>query len=136
MRSRRAAQAGMSLVSAVFLLVVVTMIAGYAVSIGSAQQADTTLALLGRRADFAARSGLDWAMLKTIDDGVCPANGSFSAEGNGLGDFTIEVSCSAATVTEGSTSYRVFTISVTATRGNEGEEEYVRRTVSGQVSGV
>jgi MSHA biogenesis protein MshP len=131
-----AAQAGMSLVSAVFLLVVVTMIAGYAVSIGSAQQADTTLALLGRRADFAARSGLDWAMSKTLDDGACPANGSFTPQGNGLGDFTIDVICSATTVTEGSTSYPVFTISVTATRGNEGDEEYVRRAVSGQVSGV
>lgn len=136
MRQRIRQQAGMSLVSAVFLLVVVSMIAGYAVSIGSAQQAGTTLALLGRRADFAARSGLDWAMLKTIDDGACPANGSFSAEGNGIGDFTIDVSCSTATVTEGATSYPVFTISVTATRGNEGDEEYVRRTVTGQVSGV
>ena len=115
---------------------VVSMIAGYAVSIGSAQQAGTTLALLGRRADFAARSGLDWAMSKTIDDGACPANGSFSAEGTGLADFTIAVSCSAITVTEGATSYPVFTISVTASRGNEGDEEYMRRTVTGQVSGV
>lgn len=131
-----ARQAGMSLVSAIFLLVVVTMIAGYAVSIGSAQQADTTLALLGRRADFAARSGLDWAMLKALDDGACPANTSFSPEGNGIGDFTVSVDCSAATVTEGGSSYPVFTLVVTASRGNEGQEEYVRRTVTGQVSGI
>lgn len=136
MSSPFARQSGMSLVSAIFLLVVVTMIAGYAVSIGSAQQADTTLALLGRRADFAARSGLDWAMLRVLDDGACPANGSFSPEGTGIADFTLDVACSAATVTEGGSSYPVFTLEVTASRGNEGEEEYVRRTVTGQVSGI
>jgi MSHA biogenesis protein MshP len=127
---------GFSLVSAVFLLVVVALVASYALSIGSTQRADTTLALVGKRADLAARSGLEWGIARVVQDNACPANSSFSPEGTGIASFSVAVSCSAQTVTEGASTYPIFTLTVTATLGNEGSEDFARRTVSAQVSGV
>jgi MSHA biogenesis protein MshP len=127
---------GFSLVSAVFLLVIVALVAGYALSIGTTQRADTTLALLGKRADLAARAGLEWGIGRVLQDSACPANSSFSPTGTGIGSFTVAVSCSSTSVTEGASTYPVYTLSVTATLGSEGSEDFARRTLSSQVSGI
>lgn len=127
---------GFSLVSAVFLLVVVALVAGYALSIGSTQRADSTLALLGKRADLAARSGLEWGIARVVGDNACPASSSFSPEGTGIASFSVAVSCSSQTVTEGASTYPIFTLTVTATLGSEGAEDFARRTLSAQVSGL
>jgi MSHA biogenesis protein MshP len=128
---------GFSLVSAVFLLVVVALIAGYAVSIGTSQQADSSLALLGKRADFAARSGLEWAIARVLQDGSCPVSGTtFSPAGTGISNFVVSVSCSSATVSEGASTYLVYSLGVTATLGSEGTEDFARRSLSAQVSGI
>lgn len=132
----RKKNAGFTLISAVFLLVVVALVAGYAVSIGSAQQADTSLALLSRRADFAARSGLEWAIARVINTDACPASGtSFSPAGVGISAFVVTVSCSSAVVTEGAASYSVYTVTVTATHGTESREDFARRTITAQIGG-
>lgn len=128
---------GFSLVSAVFLLVVVALIAGYAVSIGTSQQADSSLALLGKRADFAARSGLEWAIARILEDGSCPASGTtFSPAGTGISNFTVSVSCSSTTVAEGASSYPMYSLNVTATLGSEGSEDFARRSLNAHVSGI
>lgn len=127
---------GFTLVSAVFLLVVVALVAGYALSIGTTQRADTTLALLGKRADFAARSGIEWGIARVLQDNACPANSSFSPAGTGIGSFTVAVSCTSTLVTEGASTYPVFSLTSTATMGSEGSEDFARRTLSAQVSGI
>ena len=133
---RRARSRGFTLVTAVFLLVVVALVAGYALSIGTSQRADTTLALIGKRADFAARSGLEWEIARVVQDNACPVDTSFPVAGTGLGGFNVAVHCSSVTVTEGSSTYPVFTLTVTATLGSEGDEDFARRTLSAQVSGI
>ena len=134
--TRPARARGFTLVTAVFLLVVVALVAGYALSIGTTQRTDSTLALLGKRADFAARSGLEWGIAKVVQDNACPVGTSFTPAGTGIDGFSVAVSCSAATVTEGASTYPIFTLTVTATRGGEGSEDFARRTVSAQVSGI
>ena len=132
----RAKQAGFTLIAAVFLVVVVALIAGYAVSIGSAQQADTSLSLLARRADFAAQSGLEWAIARVINTDACPANGtSFSPAGTGISSFVVLVNCASTAITEGASSYSVYTVTVTATQGTESREDFARRTVTAQIGG-
>lgn len=133
---RPARSRGFTLVTAVFLLVVVALVAGYALSIGTTQRADTTLSLLGKRGDFAARSGLEWGIAKVVQDNTCPVGTSFMPAGTGIDGFSVAVSCSSATVTEGASTYPIFTLTVTATRGSEGSEDFARRTVSAQVSGI
>ncbi|MSQ67976.1 MAG: hypothetical protein EXR83_07250 [Gammaproteobacteria bacterium] len=132
---RRALQGGFALVSAVFLVVIVALMAGYAVSIGTSQQADATLSLLGDRAEFAAQSGLEWAVARVATDSACPLAGtSFSATGSGLDNFTLAVSCTSTSVTEGSITYPVYALTVTASRGVQSTEDYVQRVVTAQVT--
>lgn len=133
---RHARQSGFTLVSAIFLLVIVALVAAYALSIGSTQRADTTLALLGKRADLAARSGLDWGIARVFQDNACPASTSFSPAGTGISLFSVAVSCSSSSVTEGATTYPVYSLTVTATLGSEGSEDFARRTLTAQVSGI
>ena len=134
-RARPRRSGGFTLVSAVFIIVVVSLIAGYAVTIGSVQQADTTAALTGARADAAANSGLEWGVAKVTKNGACPAaSTSFSPAGTGLSMFSVVVACSARTVTEGASSYSLFSLTATATFSSVGTEDYTRRVVSAQVS--
>lgn len=126
---------GFSIVAAVFLIVVVAMIAGYAVTIGSVQQADTTSALLAARADAAASSGLEWGIARVTRDNACPAaTSSFSLAGTTLSAFNVSVTCSSSAITEGATSYALFTLTATATFSSVGSEDYTRRVATAQVS--
>lgn len=136
MRGARLARSrGFSIVAAVFLIVVVAMIAGYAVTIGSVQQADTTSALVAARADAAASSGLEWGIARVTRDGACPgATSSFSPAGTTLVAFTVSVACASTAITEGATTYTLFTITATATFASVGSEDYTRRVATAQVS--
>ena len=107
--AQRSRQDGFSLMSAIFLVVVVALIAGYVVSIGSAQRSGSTLGLLGARAGFAAQSGVEWAVATVLTTHACPAAGTrFTADGPGLSAFEITVDCRAVPVTEGATDYTMF----------------------------
>ncbi|MCC7121249.1 MAG: agglutinin biogenesis protein MshP, partial [Gammaproteobacteria bacterium] len=58
--------------SAIFLVVVVALTAGYVVAIGNAQRTGSVLALLGARAGFAAQSGVEWAVATVVATHACP----------------------------------------------------------------
>lgn len=126
---------GFSLVSAVFLVVIVALIAGYAVTLTAVQQADTTSALTASRADFAANSGLEWGIGQVTKNGNCPAaSATFSPAGTGLSMFSVTVTCSSRAVTEGASTYTLFSLMSTAQYATVGTEDYTRRVVSAQVS--
>ena len=133
--AQRSRQDGFSLMSAIFLVVVVAMIAGYVVSIGNAQRSGSTLGLLGARAGFAAQSGVEWAVATVLTTHACPAAGTrFTADGPGLAAFEIAVDCRAVPVTEGATDYTMFALDVVASHDDEDSADYVYRRVSAQVA--
>ena len=136
MKTRRIPrERGFSIVAAIFLIVVVAMIAGYAVTIGSVQQADTTSALLAARADAAASSGLEWGIARVTRDNACPAaTTNFSPAGATSSAFNVSVACSSSAITEGATTYALFTITATATFSSVGTEDYTRRVATAQIS--
>lgn len=128
-------QQGFSLMSAIFLVVVVALIAGYAVSIGNAQRSGSSLGLLGARAGFAVQSGVEWAVATVLTTHACPAAGThFTPAGPGLAGFDVSVDCQAQPVTEGATSYTMFALDVQVSHGNEGGEDYLFRRVTAQVA--
>ena len=132
---RPAIQRGFSLMSAIFLIVVVAMVAGFAVSIGNVQRSGSVLALVDTRVGFAAQSGLDWAVATVTSLRACPAPGTrFTADGPGLAGIEISVGCNAVAVTEGAAAYTMFALDVTARHGAEGSEDYAQRRVTAQVA--
>ena len=118
---------GFALVPALFLIVVVGLLAAVALRVTTAQQETVSLALQQARALSAARAGIDWAAYNAIN-GSC-AGGTLSLSAASLAGFTVVVTCAATAYTDGAGSFKAFTFASTATFGNYGTADFVRRSV-------
>ena len=136
---RRRGQRGFSIVGAIFALVVLSALGLYMVSISAVQHRATLLGVLGTRADFAARAGIEWSIWQIVNNSAaglsCGAGSvSFPLTGGAAGGFSVQVSCTATPVTEGAASYTLYSLSSTATRGTPASMDYVSRTLLASVA--
>jgi len=93
---RKAAQRGFSLVSAIFLLIVLAGLAAAMVNVSVMQHTSAALDVQGTRAYQAARAGVEWGLYSTLiaGGGTCPAGPtSFSPAAPTLGGFSVTVTC-------------------------------------------
>lgn len=90
----RCRAAGVGLVTAIFLLVVLAGLGVAAVTIFNAQQASSSLDLDGAKAYQAARAGIEWGLFKQRREGQCQ-NASFGFGDSVLANFTVTVNCRA-----------------------------------------
>jgi len=127
-------QQGFSVVSALFVVVILALIGSYIVSLGALTAASNNLVIQGQKAYLAASSGLEWGIYN-----VAPANGSgpyncpaspttITFTQNGLKNFKAVVTCSPTSVTEGSTTYNLFQISSVG-QYNTNNRDYAMRTL-------
>jgi MSHA biogenesis protein MshP len=87
--------AGMGLVTAIFLLVVLAGLGVAMMTLFTTQQATSSLDELGARAYQAARAGVEWGIFQQMQKNVC-ANSTFalpSTTNTTLSGFTVTVSC-------------------------------------------
>jgi MSHA biogenesis protein MshP len=135
----RRTQRGFSIVTAIFLIVVLAMLGVFIVSVTSLQQSGAQLDVQGVRAYQAARAGLEWGAYQVLDpDGVqlngfstcadqpnipmptCPADthigpGHPSGLAGSLDPFTVTVLCAQlADTTEGNRRVTVYQVVATA----------------------
>lgn len=115
-RLRRAR--GISLVTAIFLLVVLSGLGVAIVTVSTTQQQSSVIDLLGTQAYEAARTGAEYGMYRYAQGGAC-ASADFAGPG-GLAAMTISVRCaqSSLTMTDGSTALTTQT-RITATACNQ-----------------
>jgi MSHA biogenesis protein MshP len=118
---------GFALVPALFLIVVIGLLAVVAVRVTTAQQQTVSLALQQARALAAARAGIDWAAYNALN-GSC-AGGTLSLPQASLAGYSIVVTCAATAYTDGSGSYYSYLINATASYGTYGTPDYVKRSV-------
>ena len=88
----RRAVAGFSIVTALFLVVVLSALAVAMMTLTTAQQTSSALDLLGARAYEAARSGVEYGLYQQQINGSCVASRSFAPRGT-LASFTVTVQC-------------------------------------------
>jgi len=99
-------QAGVGIVTAIFLLVVLAGLGVAMVGIYTSQQASSNLDVMGAQAYQAARAGLEWGIFQTRAGGKCavtatkPPPFSYSEnfrmpEQTSLSAFTVYVNCTA-----------------------------------------
>lgn len=117
---------GFSLVTAIFLLVVLSALGAFMVKFTGLQQNTVRVDVLGVNAYYAARAGINWAMYRALDpdNAIAPGATSFAAcpsgtingMGGSLATFTVVVSCSLTTpdATEANRTIRVYQITATA----------------------
>lgn len=113
----RSAQRGLSLIAAIFLLVVISGLIAFLLTISGLQHSSVALDVQGARAYQAARAGIEWGIYRALRDSSC-AGGTFTPAGD-LSGFTVVVTCSATAYTEvDATAKTVY--SITATACNQG----------------
>lgn len=124
---------GFSLISTLFLLVVVSGLASYLVNLSVAQQYSTALTVSALRGRHAALSGLEWVAYRINNvSSSCPAVPSnLTIEG-----FSVTLTnCTQSVVTEGLSSYKLFDVTVSAERGAFGDADYVNHAIRATLKG-
>lgn len=121
---RRHGNSGFSLISAIFLLVVLSALGAFMVMFAGQQQTTLQTDVEGVRAYYAARAGTDWALYRALDPdntiapgssvfATCPT-GTINTMGGSLSPFTVVVGCSSNDYSEGERNLRVYEITATA----------------------
>lgn len=132
----KALQRGFSLVTAIFLLVVLSMLAAMMTSFFSTQQQNTALDVLGSRAYQAARAGVEWAVYgvrhtpESTQWTGCSATPATLQLAGTLAPFSVAVTCIATPVKEGDAEFYFYDVSAVATGVNNvgrGNPDYVER---------
>lgn len=129
-------QRGFSLVSAIFILVILAGLGAAMVSFFSTQQQSTALDVQGGRGYQAARAGIEWGAYQVLQvANACPASpATLTFVGTPLEGFTTTVSCGATVHSEGGNNVSVYEFLSTATFGAAGSADYVERQVSVQIA--
>jgi len=117
-------QRGFSIITGVFLMVVLALLGAYMLSVTGIQQSSSQLDIQGSRAYQAARTGVEWGAWQVLDPNnaigtsalpTCPATPThLSALSGSLSPFTVTVTCSATSTTEGNRNVGAYLIVATA----------------------
>ncbi len=127
-------QAGFSIVMAIFILVVVSLLGAYMVNLSSVQHTTSSSAVQGVRAYYAAKAGSEWGLAKLVNDNSCIASSNLNID-----VFSVTVSCSDQGVSynEGDLNsnglddddYYVYLIESSATYSSFAQTDYIYRKV-------
>lgn len=135
-------QRGFSLVTAIFLLVVLSALGAMMVTFFTAQQQSSAVDVLGSRAYQAARAGVEWAALGVSQTASqvkwvgCATGTNFPANtlGGTLAPFSVTVTCtSPVSAVEGVNTIWVYDITASASGVNgalPGNANYVERVIN------
>lgn len=134
-------QAGFSIITAIFLIVVLAALGAFAVSMFRVQQAAAALDELGARAYQAAQAGIEWGawqVLRGPGTGAA-ATGNLALPGS-LSPFVVSVTCASTVHTEAGNPVTIYRLTATACNQPAGAcpnpapgADYVERQVQGMV---
>ena len=113
--SRTCREGGFTLVSVVFILVVLAALGAGLATMSQRQHMGSAAELDSARALQAARAGLEWAVFQVLRNPAppaaapgCPASTSFAPAG--LGGFTVTVQCTLTAGSDGADSMSFYTL--------------------------
>lgn len=130
-------QSGFSLVSAMFVLVVLTALGAYMLTQSGVQRSTVDRAILTARVYSGARGGLEWgihqAVSPALGSGVCPATTTFPLSGGSLEGISVTVECSASNYSGAGKAYYIYYLKSKASYGQLGTLDYVERKIEATV---
>lgn len=126
-------QQGISLVPALFLMIVLATLGVVAVRLNAVQNQTVVLAMQSARAYAAARAGVEWTAYQALVAGSC-VNSSITLTEVGLAGFTVDTACAVSIHSEGPATVRVFTIDAFARSGSYGTPDYVSRRIRSTIT--
>jgi len=134
----RKLQQGFSIVTAIFLLVVLSFLGVAMVTFSTSQHETIAMDVVGARAYQAARAGIEWAgyhVAASPENAAAAWTGCVASTGipvaGTLASFTVTVNCAAASSVEGANTIWIYDVTSTAaTGGASGDQGYVERRIS------
>ena len=138
----RSSQRGFSIITAIFLLVVLGALGTMMVTFFAAQQQSSALDVMGSRAYQASRAGIEWAAYYVDQQTVgtqwanCATYAAsttlFAANAlkGTLSPFEVKLTCSSASFVEDGDTIWIYDLTSTATYGTAGTPDYVERVVN------
>jgi MSHA biogenesis protein MshP len=136
MKTMQNIQRGFSLVSAIFLLVVIAALGTFAVTLSTTQQQSAALDVLGARAYQASRAGIEWGAYQAINGAIAcgtfaaPISTTVTLPGTTLQNFTVTVDCGTAAASEANATITMYQLTSTAKQGAVTTPNYVERQMS------
>ena len=132
--SRASGKRGFGLISALFLLLVLSAAAAFMLNLSGVQRSTANLAIQGAHAFQAARSGVEWGIWQLATNGTCFAATNLSLSEGGFSGFTVAVTCTSTDHTEATTNSSVYQIVSIAEQGAYGDPDYARRRLRVTIS--
>ena len=134
---------GFSLISAIFLLVVIAALGTFAVTLSTTQQQSAALDMLSSRAYQAANAGIEWGVWQvmpansTVFAATCLNSGSasqiISPLAGALTNFTVVVNCAGTSAVEKTQTVWIYQLGASAILGTPASSNYVERSIASQV---
>ena len=123
-------QSGFSIVMAIFILVVLSLLGGYMVKLSGVQHATSTYVFQGARAYQAAKAGIGWAISRILTGGVCGDITSASPLSfTDINGFSVSLSCSSQSYSEAAANYDVYKITSLSEFGPYNSANYISRKI-------
>jgi MSHA biogenesis protein MshP len=134
----RLRSAGMALVSAIFLILVLSALALAMVALSNAEQDTGTKSLLSAKVYYGAKAGLDWGIQRAVAPAapICNPTTPFTftaLQAPALNGVSVTVTC--VRTTHGAGNF-VYYIQSTATIGALGNVNYAERHLEATVSNI
>ncbi len=123
---------GLSLITAIFLLVILASVGAFIVTIGAVQHTTVSASIQGVRAYQAARTGIEWGVYSALNPPGCFAPTTFSPAG--LDGFQVTVTCAATPHQESLNSFQVFRLIAVASSGIFGSPNFASRQIEATVT--
>lgn len=140
MRMLKKKTRGFSLVSAIFLLVVIAALGAFAVTVSTTQHQASAMDVQGARAYQAARAGIEWGAFQVLRGGAfrvaCeagPAAQPLGALPGTLAGFAVAVQCTHVSAAEDDRTVRMYRITSTATQGAPATANFIERQLSATI---
>jgi MSHA biogenesis protein MshP len=124
-------QKGFSLITALFILLVLAALGTFMVTMSGVQSRTSLWAFQGAQAYHAARSGLEWGTFQALNSS-CVASTTLN-----VGNFNVTLQCQAqGAIAEGGQSYYVYQLTSLAEWGTYGNGDYISRLLRARVTGA
>jgi len=124
-------QAGFSIVMAIFILVVLSLLGSYMVKLSGVQHATSVFAIQSARAYQAARAGVGWAISRIVtENGDCSNIISASPLSfTDINGFSVTLKCNEKTTTEASKSLAIYKLTASSEFGTFSSANYIFRKI-------
>ena len=126
MKQRPTPQSGFAAIAAIVIVVLLAALGGFMLTFSNTQQLTAAQDIQGSRAYWAARAGLEWAVVAMPTS--CAATPPGTIDG-----LTIAFTCSQQTYTDNGVTRTIVNMQSTASTGAVGSIGYIERSVSASV---